>query len=57
MPYGAGKNKLGDRGSIKGEKTFNEKSGVQSEGGPNSPQTEWQGKAKAPKSEGVEGDN
>ena len=42
--YGESKNKLGDRGKISGEKTFNTESGVQSSGGQNSPQTSWQGK-------------
>lgn len=38
------KEKLGDRGHIKGEKTFNTKSGTRE----SKFHTEWQGKSKAP---------
>lgn len=44
MPYAESKSKLGDRGSISGEKTFNTSSGTQNKSA--SPQTEWQGKTK-----------
>lgn len=45
MGYAESKAKLGDRGSIKGDKTFNTKSGV-SGNNQSSPQTSWQGQTK-----------
>ena len=46
MSYGESKEKLGNRGSIKGEKTFNTSDGVRSRGGKDSPQTSWEGTTK-----------
>jgi len=46
MGMAESKSKLGNRGTIKGSKTFNKSSGV-SGNNKNSPQTSWEGKAKS----------
>lgn len=45
MGMAESKAKLGNRGSIRGSKTFNQSSGVSSNN-KNSPQTSWQGHTK-----------